>query len=119
MRDVIRPVRKLMEAGGQDYPDTDTATLYMKLVKEEFQELLDAEAEGNEVKMLDAVADLIWVTTGLALAKGWLLRSAWEEVARSNLSKIDPETGKVLKREDGKILKPKSYSPPDLEKFLK
>ena len=44
---------------------------------------------------------------------------AWKEVMRSNLSKIDKETGMVRKREDGKVLKPIDYSPPDLALFVK
>lgn len=119
MQDVIRPVRKLMEAGGQAYPDPETAELYLKLIAEEAEELAVAVEENDELGQLDAVCDLIWVLTGFALARGWLLRSAWNEVARSNLSKIDPEAGVCIKREDGKILKPTSYSPPNLGKFLK
>jgi predicted HAD superfamily Cof-like phosphohydrolase len=45
--------------------------------------------------------------------------AAWNEVLRSNLSKIDPETGKVIKREsDGKVLKPSFYIGPELEAFV-
>lgn len=118
MKEVVRPVRKLMEAAGQDFPAGQTADLYLNLIKEEYQELLDAVDANDEVGMLDAVMDLYWVLTGYALARGWLIRSAWEEVVRSNLSKI-PEDGVMLKREDGKFLKPESYSPPNLEPFLK
>jgi len=40
-------------------------------------------------------------------------------VARSNLAKINPETGKVIKRQDGKVLKPEGWTPPELKQFLK
>ena len=43
---------------------------------------------------------------------------AWKEVMRSNFSKIDKETGMVRKREDGKVLKPITYSPPNLVPFV-
>lgn len=43
---------------------------------------------------------------------------AYNEVARSNMSKVDSTTGKVLKREDGKVLKPETYSPPNLSPFI-
>ncbi len=119
MRDVLKPVKKLMEASGQAFPDEGTATLYRALMNEEWRELLEAEAVADEVAMLDAVCDLFWVIAGWSIAKGYLTRSAWEEVVRSNLSKIDPATGTCIKREDGKIMKPATYSPPDLERFLK
>ena len=44
---------------------------------------------------------------------------AWNEVMRTNFAKIDPVTGKVRKREDGKVLKPESWQPPNLTPFLK
>jgi hypothetical protein len=43
---------------------------------------------------------------------------AWNEVMRSNLDKIDPETGTVLKRDDGKVLKPDGWTPPWLDPYL-
>lgn len=117
MKEVIKPVRKLMEASGQNFPDAATAQLYLKLIAEESEELADAVNTNDEVAQLDAVCDLVWVLAGFALAKGWLLRSAWEEVVRSNLSKI-PEDGVMLRREDGKFLKGPNYTPPDLKRFL-
>jgi hypothetical protein len=38
---------------------------------------------------------------------------------RTNFAKIDAVTGKVRKREDGKVLKPEGWSPPNLEPFVK
>jgi predicted HAD superfamily Cof-like phosphohydrolase len=49
--------------------------------------------------------------------KNFQVYSAWEEVARSNLAKIDKVTGKVIKREDGKIMKPEGWRPPDLGSY--
>jgi predicted HAD superfamily Cof-like phosphohydrolase len=51
--------------------------------------------------------------------KGYDVSGAWNEVARSNLAKIDTQTGKVKKREDGKVLKPEGWTPPDLKQFVK
>ena len=45
--------------------------------------------------------------------------AAWNEVMRTNFAKIDPETGKVNKRKDGKVLKPEGWEPPKLKPFLK
>jgi predicted HAD superfamily Cof-like phosphohydrolase len=43
---------------------------------------------------------------------------AWKEVMSTNFAKIDRETGKVRKREDGKVLKPVGWVPPDLKPFV-
>jgi predicted HAD superfamily Cof-like phosphohydrolase len=50
--------------------------------------------------------------------KGYKVDEAWAEVARSNLAKIDPTTGKVTKRADGKVLKPEGWTPPNLTPFI-
>jgi predicted HAD superfamily Cof-like phosphohydrolase len=51
--------------------------------------------------------------------KGYDVQKAWDEVLRSNMAKVDRVTGKVNRREDGKILKPEGWTPPDLTKFVK
>ena len=43
---------------------------------------------------------------------------AWQEVVKTNMAKVDPETGKVRRRTDGKILKPEGWKPPDMTKFV-
>jgi len=51
--------------------------------------------------------------------KNFNIEGAWNEVARSNLAKIDKTTGKVIKRKDGKVMKPEGWSPPNLKPFVK
>jgi predicted HAD superfamily Cof-like phosphohydrolase len=53
------------------------------------------------------------------LSKGYDVEGAWDEGAKSNLAKIDALTGKVLKRSDGKVLKPEGWKKPDFSKFVK
>jgi predicted HAD superfamily Cof-like phosphohydrolase len=100
-----------------DQPQTpENADLYTKLIFEEFGEWVEAD---NDVEDIDACMDMIWVILGYCYMKGWDVSGAWNEVARSNLAKIDPTTGKVNKREDGKVLKPEGWTPPQLEQFTK
>ena len=51
--------------------------------------------------------------------KGYNVQGAWDEVLKTNMAKVDPKTGKVRRREDGKILKPEGWQPPDMSKFIK
>ena len=55
---------------------------------------------------------------GAIRAAGWDGEGAWKEVMDTNFAKIDLDTGKVRKREDGKVLKPEGWKAPQLEKFL-
>jgi len=99
-------------------PSPENAELYAKLIKEEFEEFCVARRENDEVEQLDACMDMIWVILGYAHMKGYKVDAAWNEVARSNLAKIDAATGKVRKREDGKVLKPEGWKPPELGGYV-
>jgi predicted HAD superfamily Cof-like phosphohydrolase len=59
------------------------------------------------------------VTVGALHSMGVDADGAWKEVMRSNFDKIDKRTGQVRKREDGKVLKPQGWTPPNLEPYLK
>jgi predicted HAD superfamily Cof-like phosphohydrolase len=63
--------------------------------------------------LLDAMADSIYVIVGTALEFGLPLDKCWDIVQRANMGKVDSTTGKVRRREDGKILKPDGWVPPD------
>jgi predicted HAD superfamily Cof-like phosphohydrolase len=89
--------------------------LYCNLIAEEFNELV---ASGTVVDDLDALIDILVVTIGAIHSLGADAEGAWNEVMRSNMAKIDSETGKVRKREDGKVLKPDGWQPPQLDKFI-
>jgi predicted HAD superfamily Cof-like phosphohydrolase len=59
------------------------------------------------------------VCAGALLSRKWDCHGGWAEVVRSNMAKVDPVTGKVIKRADGKILKPEGWTPPQLAQFTK
>jgi predicted HAD superfamily Cof-like phosphohydrolase len=92
------------------------ADLYFDLVEEEFEELKEAVIRKDIVETADACADLIWVVEGLMYSLGIDPQTVWEEVAKSNFSKtVD---GKLIKREDGKVLKPETFRPPNIQRAL-
>lgn len=97
--------------------ESNQALLYIKLIREEFQELIDAYLDRNMVKVADGCADLKWVIEGLEHTLQVPQQKVWDEVARSNLDKIS-DNGKVIKREDGKVLKPDNWTPPNIEQFF-
>ena len=92
--------------------------LYRKLIAEEVGELNEAVENNDRVEQLDALIDILVVTIGAIHSMGADAQGAWKEVLKTNLAKINPETGKVIKREDGKVLKPEGWRPPNLSGFL-
>ena len=94
----------------------DQFNMYKSLIEEEFRELQEAHDMEAE---LDALIDILVVTIGAIHSAGFDGESAWKEVMSTNFAKIDRETGKVRKREDGKVLKPVGWTAPNLVPFLK
>lgn len=120
MSDSINPFKdqaRFMQASGQTVGQFNKSQyqLYCNLIHEEFNELV---ASDNIVDDLDALVDILVVTIGAIHSLGADAEGAWQEVMRSNLAKIDPDTGLVRKRDDGKILKPLGWTPPNLEPFV-
>ena len=117
---VFKDQEKFMLACDQtvDNFNKDQFTMYVKLIAEESQELIDAIIAGDKVETLDALTDILVVTIGAIHSMGADGDGAWNEVMRTNFAKIDQETGKVRKREDGKVLKPEGWKPPDLAPFV-
>jgi len=93
--------------------------LYLKLIREEADELQTAVDTNDKIEQLDALIDILVVTIGAIHSMGADAEGAWKEVMRTNFAKIDRETGKVRKREDGKVLKPQGWTPPDLKPYIK
>ena len=89
--------------------------LYCNLISEEFNELI---ASTTKVDDLDALIDILVVTIGAIHSLGVDAEGAWKEVMSTNFAKIDKQTGRVRKREDGKVLKPAGWTPPNLEPFV-
>ena len=92
--------------------------MYIKLISEEVGELEQALTEVDRLEQLDALIDILVVTIGAIHSGGFDAEGAWKEVMRTNFAKIGDD-GKVRKREDGKVLKPIGWTPPNLEPFVK
>ena len=99
-------------------PSEANYKMYLSLIDEEVGELVEAVAADDRVEQLDALVDILVVTMGAIRAGGFDGEGAWKEVMDTNFAKIDPTTGKVRKREDGKVLKPEGWKPPQLASFI-
>lgn len=65
-------------------------------------------------ELLDGVTDTAVTLAGLGLSMGLPVELAYTEVARSNASKVNPDTGVIDKTSDGKWIKGRNYTKPDL-----
>jgi len=99
-------------------PSEANYKMYLSLIDEEHKELHDAVKANDRVEQLDALVDILVVTMGAIRAGGFDGEGAWNEVMRTNFAKIDSSTGKVRKREDGKVLKPEGWQPPNLNDYI-
>jgi predicted HAD superfamily Cof-like phosphohydrolase len=128
MTNPFRDQEKFMKACDQSVTgDEKQFDMYLNLIREEYKELLVAQGldddhervgEVDPVETVDALIDILVVTIGALHSMGADAEGAWKEVMRTNFSKIDIKTGKVRKREDGKVLKPLGWVPPNLVPFI-
>ena len=97
---------------------SDLIELRIKLLEEEVKEYADAARAGDLIEILDALADIGYILAGTIINHGMqdIYDDAFDEVHRSNMAKL--VDGKVLRRSDGKVMKPEGWQPPDLAQFL-
>ena len=120
MANVFNDQKTFMKACDQSVDDYNNGqvALYANLIDEEVKEFNQAYKHYDHKEMLDALIDIMVVTVGAIHSMGADGEGAWKEVMASNFNKIDRQTGKVRKREDGKVLKPTGWTPPVLAPFV-
>ena len=120
----FQSVKKFMQTFGQEVknktqlPNDNIVDLRYELIKEELEELNQAIKDKNLKEIADALTDILYVTYGAGHAFGIDLDECFEEVQKSNMSKLGID-GKPIYNENGKVMKGPSYFKPNLEKFLK
>lgn len=117
---VFEEQAKFMLACGQTVgvKNDDQFDLYVRLIEEEAEELAAAVMVGDKTEIFDALLDIIVVCIGAGHSAGLPMEAGWREVIRSNMDKVDPETGFVKRRADGKILKREGWTPPRLAALI-
>jgi len=117
-------VKKFMETFGQEvkeknvFPDEKIIQLRYELIKEELEELKQAIKDKDMKEIADALTDILYVTYGAGHAFGINLDVCFDEVQKSNMSKLGLD-GKPIYNENGKVMKGPNYFKPNLNKFLK
>ena len=117
-------VKKFMETFGQEvkskpaFPSEKISKLRYDLIKEELDEFQEALNDKNLKEVADSLTDILYVTYGAGHAFGIDLDKCFDEVQRSNMSKLGAD-GKPIYNEHGKVMKGPNYFKPDLSKFLK
>jgi len=113
-----------MEVFGQEvktkseFPSDKIVQLRYDLIKEELDEFAQAIKDKNLVEVADSLTDILYVTYGAGIAFGIDLDKCFDEVQRSNMSKLG-EDEKPIYNDKGKVMKGPNYFKPDLSKFIK
>ena len=113
-----------MEVFGQEvktkseFPSDKIVQLRYDLIKEELDEFAQAIKDKNLVEVADSLTDILYVTYGAGIAFGIDLDKCFDEVQRSNMSKLGKD-GKPIYNDKGKVMKGPNYFQPDLSKFIK
>lgn len=99
-----------------EFPDKETRDLRKKLLTEEFKEYIIGEDNNDLENVAKELADIIYIVCGTAVSYGIPLDKVFAEVHRSNMDKL--VDGKVIYRDDGKVLKPDGWQPPNIKQFI-
>jgi len=102
---------------GEGFKKPSVRALRESLLREEFNEYIDGERNSDIVEIADALADIVYVAVGAAVAYGIPFDKVFAEVHASNMSKLGAD-GKPIKREDGKILKGPNYFRPRIAEII-
>ena len=99
------------------FPDDNIIKLRINLIKEELLELEEALNEKNIEETADALTDILYVTYGAGHAFGIDLDKCFDEVQKSNMSKLD-KFGNPIYDDQGKVMKGPLYFKPNFKKIL-
>ncbi len=116
-------VKTFMSTYGQDvkenasFPDKKIVQLRIDLIEEELNELKEAINNNDIVEVADALTDILYVTYGAGHSFGVNLDKCFDEVQRSNMSKLGDD-GKPIYNDSGKVMKGPNYFAPDLKKII-
>lgn len=113
---MVKAFHRMFDIVIQEAPtliDDRTHVLRIRLIHEEFEELKEAMAKNDLAGIAKEMADLLYVVYGTAVSYGIDMDPVFREVHRSNMSKVGG-----YKREDGKWVKPATYSPAAIESIL-
>lgn len=117
-------VREFMNGFGQEaktkpeFPDSKTVDLRISLIEEEVKEFIDAVYKEKDIlNIAKELTDILYVVYGAGHAFGIDLDWCFAEVHKSNMTKFGPD-GKVIRNENGKIMKSNYYVPANIKKVL-
>jgi predicted HAD superfamily Cof-like phosphohydrolase len=119
---MFQDVKEFQTAVGQhvgqvpEFPNGPERALRMRLLEEEMKEYEQGEYKNDLENIAKELADIIYIVCGTAVSYGIPLDKVFDAVHASNMAKLID--GKPIRRDDGKILKPEGWTPPDIKKVL-
>ena len=98
----------------------ETVKLRFNLMKEENEEYFEAAKRNDIIEVADALGDMLYILCGTILSHGMQdkIHEVFEEIQRSNMSKLGDD-GNPIYRKDGKVMKGPKYFKPNIKAILK
>jgi len=115
---ILEEYIEFIEANSSGTPEMELIIDLLDTVDGHIDYLTDKDLDVDLTEVADALGDIKYVTDGAALVYGIPLDDVSTEIHASNMSKLDPDTGKPVIRDDGKILKGKDYFKPNIKKAI-
>lgn len=122
--DAVTKFHKAFGLGVNEAPIANIGTTKMNLrfnlMKEENEEYLEAVKNNDIVETADALGDMLYVLCGTIIEHGlqYKIDEVFEEIQRSNMSKLGEDGKPIYRKEDGKVLKGPNYFKPDIKGIL-
>lgn len=114
----LQSIARTLDHISQNSPTFDARMLRIKLLLEEVAEYIHAELDDDIVEVADALTDIIYIAAGTEIAYGIPGEDIFNHIHDNNMSKLDGQ-GNPIYREDGKVLKPNDYVPPNIQQYFK
>ena len=121
--EMVQEFHEIYKIGFSNTPIADLGIiknrLRFDLMKEENEEYLEAVEKNDLIEIADALGDMLYILCGTILEHGLQdkIEAVFEEIHRSNLSKLDAN-GNPIYREDGKVIKGPNYFTPNIAAIL-
>ena len=95
-----------------EIPDNNVKYLRMKLIAEEYNEVMESLISDDMIEIADGIIDCIVVLIGTAISYGIDLKPIWDEIHKTNMKKVNKESG------SSKVQKPVGWQKPNVYRCL-
>jgi len=98
--------------------DNELVNFRTAFLLEELAEYTQALTKKDTAAALDALVDIVYIALGTAWLFNLPFEKAWEEVQKANMKKIRTKSKSKKRGTSFDVVKPKGWTPPDIEQVI-